>query len=90
MLEEEKLDERHTVVYLVMFMLAWSDGIVVKNELYMEGSGGGVMTSSILMFEVTRKTTKKKLRIIVVLVEFRNGRIPIAYKAISLVRRVCN
>jgi len=51
MLEDEQLDGQHILVYLMMFMLAWNDWIVVKNELYMEGSGGGVMANSILMFD---------------------------------------
>jgi hypothetical protein len=27
------MDEEHTVVYLTIFMLAWNDWIIVKNEL---------------------------------------------------------
>jgi hypothetical protein len=33
MLEDGQLDEQRTVVYVMMFMLAWNDWNIVKNEL---------------------------------------------------------
>jgi len=33
MLEDGQLDEQGTVVYVMMFMLAWNDWNIVKNEL---------------------------------------------------------